>query len=115
MNYKEYRGEKYISSFPDEWLLLRVNGTGPDECASCKHYGSINNIFIGYCKNCAETVYKYERGDGFDRKSEEILLEGNSILPNYLEGERYKIIEYIEKNNNLHSVEKLFIGFNMEN
>ncbi len=95
MYYKVRYGKKYIRSFPEEWLMYNIKGTGPNECANCEEYGCIDKIFIGYCKNCAEIVYYNKRGDGFDKNAEEDLLEGVIIQPNYLDVEKYNIINYL--------------------
>ena len=56
---------KYFKSFPDSWIDEEsLNNIGPRYCSNCKYYGSINDIFIGYCLNCANHVLKGKRGSG---------------------------------------------------
>ena len=57
--------ELYTSCFPEEWASNHVRGTGPKDCDNCKEYGSLNEVFIGYCSNCAFYEYKGKRGRGF--------------------------------------------------
>ena len=64
--YYTYDGELYTGTFPQEWVKSHSSdGTGPKECINCNIVGSWNGVFIGYCSNCAEVVYKFERGNGF--------------------------------------------------
>jgi len=63
-NYYTHEGEPYISTFPREWLDTHSDyDSGPENCLNCKHYGSWNGVFIGYCSNCAKQ-YHGERGCG---------------------------------------------------
>lgn len=55
---------KYDNSFPRDWALSHLSGTGPEQCEDCYDYGNVNHMFCAYCANCAETVYKGERGPG---------------------------------------------------
>jgi hypothetical protein len=70
-DYYSYQGELYIKQFPKMWATSHVPETGPGECGNCNVYGSWNGIFIGYCVNCAEYVYEYQRGHGFIDHGEE--------------------------------------------
>ena len=64
--YYAYDEELYTSTFPHEWVKTHsVDGTGPSKCKNCNIFGSWNGVFIGYCMNCAEYVYNFERGKGF--------------------------------------------------
>ena len=59
-------GEKYDINFPLKWALCQnpigeiPEIPGPKHCENCKTYGSINEVFVAYCKNCA-TIYNGER------------------------------------------------------
>jgi hypothetical protein len=64
-------GEKYDIHFPLCWAIdhcsiefnNQVIGSGPRDCNNCYSYGSINGVFVGYCKNCSDFIYKGERGN----------------------------------------------------
>ena len=71
-DYYSYQGELYIKQFPKMWATSHVPETGPAECENCNFYGSWNGVFIGYCMNCAEYVYEYQRGHGFIEHGEEV-------------------------------------------
>jgi len=62
--YYIYDDELYCLTFPEEWATNHAPNTGPNECDMCKHLGSWNGVFIGYCVECAE-VYEFNRGVGF--------------------------------------------------
>lgn len=70
--YYSYRGHLYINQFPKMWATAHAADTGPEECENCNFYGSWNGIFIGYCVNCAEYVYEFQRGHGFIDHGEEL-------------------------------------------
>lgn len=55
---------KYDKSFPQEWALSHLPGTGPEECNNCAEYGAKDDVFVGYCANCAIYDYNSERGEG---------------------------------------------------
>lgn len=55
----------YHASFPNEWIITHIEGTGPEECLNCADYGSYKGQFIGYCANCAQYPYYGQRGRGF--------------------------------------------------
>ena len=57
--------EYYTVHFPKEWAVSHKMGSGPKECSNCADFGSWNGVFIGYCMNCADYIYNYERGSGF--------------------------------------------------
>ena len=57
---------KYANSFPKEWALSHLSGTGPEQCGNCCDYGSKDDAFLGYCLNCAKYDYNGERGPGMD-------------------------------------------------
>lgn len=74
-SYYSYRGELYIKEFPRMWAQSHAPQTGPEECDNCNFHGSWNGIFIGYCANCAEYVYEFQRGHGFIEHGEELNLD----------------------------------------
>lgn len=60
-----YQGAWYHRSFPVLWAMTHEGDSGPSQCANCADFGCVNNVFIGYCANCAEYRYGGERGRGF--------------------------------------------------
>tara|TARA_A100001011_G_scaffold398394_1_gene502681 strand:+ start:3069 stop:3332 length:264 start_codon:yes stop_codon:yes gene_type:complete len=65
--FKILSGIKYSINIPDEWIQSeQFDETGPLYCANCKYHGSNkDNIFKGYCLNCADYVYEFRRGPGY--------------------------------------------------
>jgi hypothetical protein len=63
--YYIYEGIVYIGTFPEEWAKNHLPDTGPHECENCVSYGTVQNVFIGYCANCADYEYEGSRGKGF--------------------------------------------------
>jgi len=63
--YYSHQGIVYIGTFPEQWALCHLPDTGPYDCENCVYAGMINNVFIGYCANCAQHVYAGSRGRGF--------------------------------------------------
>lgn len=96
MIYKFINNTKYLISFPDDWISNTYYGTGPNHCINCKNYGSIYDIFIGYCGNCSQHIYNFERGDGFEVYASELILENNYTFCEYIEREKFNIINYLE-------------------
>ena len=94
--YKFVDNIKYLNTFPDEWIYNTYIGTGPKYCINCRKYGCIDDIFIGYCGNCSEHIYNFERGDGFEVYINELILENNYVFCEYIEKEKFKIIAYLE-------------------
>ena len=70
-DYYSYRGQLYIKQFPQMWATSHAAETGPEECDNCSFHGSWNGVFIGYCMNCAEYTYDFQRGHGFIEHGEE--------------------------------------------
>jgi hypothetical protein len=87
-NYYSYRGQLYIKQFPKMWATSHVPETGPEECNNCSYHGSWNGIFIGYCVNCAEYIYEFQRGHGFIDHGEEQDLDIPQLgaMDTYLKG-----------------------------
>lgn len=60
-------GEKYDEHFPYEWATNHLShsslhiGSGPYNCEKCKKYGSILDVFVGYCMDCHNNIYKGSR------------------------------------------------------
>jgi hypothetical protein len=87
----------YHENFPLEWAKHHEEETGPSNCNNCAYFGSINGIFIGYCCNCADYVYNFERGRGFiDIGVEDIAddsMNHASAFDTYLKGVDIEAIE----------------------
>lgn len=79
--YYEYEGQNYAPSFPIDWASDHMPNTGPGECKNCKYFGSWENIFMGYCANCANYIYEGERGKGFINICEEFDIEDDEPNP----------------------------------
>jgi len=73
----------YHPDFPEEWSESHVDGTGPEMCGNCTEYGCVDklslsdgteleNVFLGYCVNCAIFCYNGSRGRGFTNKGQEL-------------------------------------------
>ena len=41
-----------------------------------------NNVFYGYCLNCATVTYNLERGHGFDSKNSNLFIEKDKEIEN---------------------------------
>ena len=61
----ECLGIRYFLYFPIEWSGTHHPGTGPLQCKKCAVHGIIDNLFLGYCVDCATYMYDYNRGHGF--------------------------------------------------
>jgi hypothetical protein len=57
--------QKYFIYFPYEWVLNMQPGSGPKHCKNCKLHGIVDNMFLGYCMDCANYIYDFTRGHGF--------------------------------------------------
>jgi len=79
-------GIHYHSRFPREWADDHLDGSGPENCANCEYFGSLNGVFIGYCGNCADYVYNGERGRGIMETGVEFDRNGESMYDTYLSG-----------------------------
>lgn len=90
-DYKTYRGFRYHLNFPDAWILDEKIGSGR-ECANCvgesfpltglpdmTGFAMWRGIILGYCTNCAEYDYNYERGPGFYEHGVEMQDNENSV------------------------------------
>ena len=96
-------GNRFDINFPIKWAVENLNENdeyilvGPFHCGNCAIVGSINNVFVGYCSNCALYKYNYSRGNGFnDIGAEQIvnhlgeeLNPQNSIWNTYMENVQY--------------------------
>lgn len=91
-------GHRFDINFPIKWAVENLNEpdenkqVGPFHCVNCAIFGKINNVFVGYCSNCALYNYNYSRGNGFndigveqivDYLGEELNLQ-NSIWNTYM-------------------------------
>ena len=63
--YYAHEGIIYIGTFPEEWATNHIEDTGPHDCENCVYFGTVKNVFIGYCANCADYIYEGSRGKGF--------------------------------------------------
>ena len=78
LSHKMIDNYKYHKSFPDTWIDEEgLNNIGPRYCYNCKCYGNIDDIFIGYCLNCANHILKGKRGSGMS--GNEIINESNDF------------------------------------
>lgn len=66
---------KYANSFPKEWAKSYLSGTGPEQCWNCSEHGTKDDVFYGYCLNCAQDSYKGERGVGMSKTLSEKKIE----------------------------------------
>jgi len=98
------QGSWYHENFPIGWARNHEEGTGPSNCNNCAHFGSINGIFIGYCCNCANYIYNFERGRGFVDVGEEISTGEStnytSVFDTYLKDVDIEAIEPVIDDNN---------------
>jgi hypothetical protein len=77
----------YLGTFPIEWANSHEEGTGPNDCDNCLCFGSKDGVFLGYCANCADYIYKGIRGRGMYYNVEEFPSDkGDSIFDTYLKG-----------------------------
>ena len=96
------RGHRFDINFPIKWAVENLNEYdgetdllrhGPNHCTNCATYGAINNVFVGYCSNCALHKYNYSRGNGFNAVGVEQIVDHldqelnpqNSIWNTYME------------------------------
>ena len=86
-NYYVYDNELYTSTFPMDWVVDRIPGTGPTECVACARNGSWNGVFVGYCVDCATNQYNSLRGSGFiSPGKEQSITHPYSATNGYLSG-----------------------------
>jgi hypothetical protein len=98
-------GQKFDINFPIKWAVENLNENdendendeniyvGPFHCMNCAIVGAINNVFVGYCSNCALYKYNYSRGNGFNDIGVEQIVDflgeelnpQNSIWNTYME------------------------------
>lgn len=66
-----YVGEdeyKYIDTFSKKWIVQhKLYLSGPNYCKYCKSDGMLDDIFIGYCIDCAIIIFCGERGQGIKK------------------------------------------------
>ena len=74
-------GNRFDINFPIKWAVENLNENdenrevGPFHCTNCAAYGAINNVFVGYCSNCALHKYNYSRGNGFNAAGVEQIVD----------------------------------------
>ena len=92
-------GHRFDINFPIKWAVENLNENneniqiGPFHCGNCARVGKINNVFVGYCSNCARFSYNYLRGNGFNAVGVEQIVDHlgeelnpqNSIWNTYME------------------------------
>ena len=98
-------GHRFDINFPIKWAVENLNENendeniqvgpvvGPVHCGNCATFGVINNVFVGYCSNCALYKYNYSRGNGFNAIGVEQIVDylgeelnpQNSIWNTYME------------------------------
>ena len=95
-------GNRFDINFPIKWAVENLNEYdgetdllrhGPVHCNNCATFGVINNVFVGYCSNCALYKYNYSRGNGFNAIGVEQIVDylgeelnpQNSIWNTYME------------------------------
>ena len=75
-------GEKYDIHFPLHWAICHKSTNpefpddiaGPKDCLNCKTSGSIHNVFVAYCPNCAYYLFNETReGVGIETDASESL------------------------------------------
>jgi hypothetical protein len=54
-------GYKYDEHFPYEWAINHKSVSGPEHCSTCRKYGTILTVFVGYCIDCRANIYKGNR------------------------------------------------------
>ena len=88
-----FDGVKYVNTFPQEWASNHLDETGPKNCISCKFNGSLCDVFIMYCTNCAIYEYGGKRGlGGYFPASE------NTFMDLYAIKESREILNFIKIN-----------------
>jgi hypothetical protein len=103
-------GYNYVDTFDKKWITQHnLYLSGPKYCNNCKMDGMIENVFIGYCMDCAIIIFCGERGQGIKShytlnewrywfKLPDYLIEYENILYKYFYDERIK--EYISNSYN---------------
>lgn len=75
--------QKYFIYFPLDWITTMTPGTGPKHCENCKKHGMVNDIFIGFCSDCAIYIYDNQRGHGFIDGVEDLNIEEKATSASY--------------------------------
>lgn len=102
-------GYKYVDTFNKRWISQhRLYLSGPNYCKSCKSDGMFDDVFIGYCIDCAIIIFCGERGQGFKHKYTLNEWRYWLKLPDYLNQYENILIRYLydnrlydDKNNNI--------------
>jgi len=66
-DYYEMCGIHYDANFPTDWANehhKKETEYGPIKCLNCFYFGHYQGVFVGYCSNCAQHLFNYERGYG---------------------------------------------------
>tara|TARA_B100000085_G_C18450711_1_gene474738 strand:- start:566 stop:970 length:405 start_codon:yes stop_codon:yes gene_type:complete len=86
MDFYTYNNIRYHLTFSPKWAMCHIPSTGPRECFNCITYGMKNNVFYGYCLNCATVIYNLQRGYGFDSKNSNLFFEKDKEIENLYTG-----------------------------
>lgn len=84
-SYYSYDNELYTGTFPQEWAMTHLPGTGPKDCIMCQRVGHWNGVFVGYCVGCASR-YNYN-GDFESLKYSGSLSRGGGFIDSICNGE----------------------------
>jgi len=110
-NFYMIESYKYAKSFPKEWAQSHADGTGPEKCGNCYEHGSKDEMFVGYCLNCAVYVYKGKRGPGMNA-SLPVSESASEVEPIETKAERFQRIrrQFVECSRDLDFVFQLVEG-----
>lgn len=99
-------GYYYVDTFELEWINDHTSDhSGPLQCSNCETFGTViqdeHLVFLGYCLNCAEHIYHFKRGQGFQGfdNIEDVRKIENGV--EHLNKYRLQILSYI--NNRLNA------------
>jgi len=111
----------YYHRFPMDWALNHISSMpgceiGPELCGNCRVHGSIGDVFIGYCCNCA--LYITNRGIGLLNNCAECTFddvghltkfqtkedfESHSIYKSYMKGVEIDILKARHQSKEVHN------------
>lgn len=82
-DYYVYEKQKFFIYFPLDWITTMAQGSGPKHCENCKKHGIVDDIFIGFCSDCAIYIYDNQRGHGFINGVEELNMAEKTTSASY--------------------------------
>ena len=97
VEYYIHNNQKYIKSFPTTLFPLKPL-TGPEMCPNCQEYGTIDEVFVGFCANCHDYEYENQFGSETDVNAEaqlEVHYFPEAFVPNYITDAEYNAISDI--------------------